>query len=41
MANSLKACKTTGILEKIPVFMHTATDHAVLNHSVLKPHLKV
>ena len=30
MANSLKACKTTGILEKIPVFMHTATDHAVL-----------
>ena len=30
MANSLKACKTTGIHEKIPVFMHTATDHAVL-----------
>jgi len=30
MSNSLKACKTTGILEKIPVFMHTATDHAVL-----------
>jgi len=30
MANSLKACKTTGINEKIPVFMHTATDHAVL-----------
>jgi len=30
MTNSLKACKTTGILEKIPVFMHTATDHAVL-----------
>jgi len=30
MTNSLKACKTTGILEKIPVFMHTATDHTVL-----------
>jgi len=30
MTNSLKACKTTGILDKIPVFMHTATDHAVL-----------
>jgi branched-chain amino acid transport system substrate-binding protein len=30
MTNALKACKTTGILEKIPVFMHTATDHAVL-----------
>jgi branched-chain amino acid transport system substrate-binding protein len=30
MANSLKACKTTGILEKIAVYMHTATDHAVL-----------
>jgi len=30
MANSLKACKTTGIHQKIPVFMHTATDHAVL-----------
>ncbi len=30
MTNSLKACKTTGIHEKIPVFMHTATDHAVL-----------
>ena len=30
MANSLKACKTTGIHEKIPVFMHTATDYAVL-----------
>lgn len=30
MANSLKACKTTGIHEKIPVFMHTATDHTVL-----------
>jgi len=30
MTNSLKACKTTGIHEKIAVFMHTATDHAVL-----------
>jgi len=30
MTNSMKACKTTGILQKIPVFMHTATDHAVL-----------
>ncbi len=30
MANSLKACKTTGILEKMAVFIHTATDHAVL-----------
>ena len=30
MTNSLKACKTTGIHQKIPVFMHTATDHAVL-----------
>ena len=30
MANSLKACKTTGIHEKMAVFMHTATDHAVL-----------
>jgi len=30
MTNSLKACKTTGIHEKIPVSMHTATDHAVL-----------
>jgi branched-chain amino acid transport system substrate-binding protein len=30
MANSLKACKTTGIHEKIAVYMHTATDHAVL-----------
>jgi branched-chain amino acid transport system substrate-binding protein len=30
MANSLKACKTTGIHQKIAVFMHTATDHAVL-----------
>ena len=30
MANSLKTCKTTGIHKKIAVFMHTATDHAVL-----------
>jgi branched-chain amino acid transport system substrate-binding protein len=30
MANSLKACKTTGIHKKMGVFMHTATDHAVL-----------
>ncbi len=30
MTNSLKACKTTGIHEKMGVFMHTATDHAVL-----------
>jgi branched-chain amino acid transport system substrate-binding protein len=30
MTNSMKACKTTGIHEKIAVFMHTATDHAVL-----------
>ena len=30
MTNSLKACKTTGMHEKIAVFMHTATDHAVL-----------
>jgi branched-chain amino acid transport system substrate-binding protein len=30
MTNSLKACKATGFHEKVPVFMHTATDHAVL-----------
>lgn len=30
MANSLKACKTTGLYKKMAVFMHTATDHAVL-----------
>ncbi len=30
MTNSLKTCKTTGIHEKMAVFMHTATDHAVL-----------
>jgi len=30
MTNSLKACKATGFHEKVPVYMHTATDHAVL-----------
>jgi branched-chain amino acid transport system substrate-binding protein len=30
MTNSLKTCKTTGIHEKIAIFIHTATDHAVL-----------
>jgi branched-chain amino acid transport system substrate-binding protein len=30
MTNSLKTCKTTGIHEKVAVFIHTATDHAVL-----------
>ena len=30
MANVLKAVKTTGMSEKIPVLVHTATDHAVL-----------
>jgi len=30
MTNSLKACKTTGIHEKIHIHIHTATDHAVL-----------
>jgi branched-chain amino acid transport system substrate-binding protein len=30
MTNSLKTCKTTGIQEKMAVFIHTATDHAVL-----------
>jgi branched-chain amino acid transport system substrate-binding protein len=30
MANVLKAVKTTGMSEKIQVFVHTATDHAVL-----------
>jgi branched-chain amino acid transport system substrate-binding protein len=30
MTNSLKACKTTGIHEKVAIFIHTATDHAVL-----------
>jgi len=30
MANVLKAVKTTGMIDKIPVYIHTATDHAVL-----------
>ncbi len=30
MTNSLKTCKTTAIHEKMAVYMHTATDHAVL-----------
>ena len=30
MTNSLKACKATGLHEKVQVYMHTATDHAVL-----------
>jgi branched-chain amino acid transport system substrate-binding protein len=30
MTNSLKTCKTTGIHEKVAIFIHTATDHAVL-----------
>jgi branched-chain amino acid transport system substrate-binding protein len=30
MANVLKAVKTTGMIQKIPVYLHTATDHAVL-----------
>lgn len=30
MTNSLKACKATGFHEKVSVYMHTATDHAVL-----------
>lgn len=30
MTNSLKACKATGFHEKVAVYMHTATDHAVL-----------
>ncbi|OGP99141.1 MAG: amino acid ABC transporter substrate-binding protein [Deltaproteobacteria bacterium RBG_19FT_COMBO_46_12] len=30
MTNSLKACKATGFHEKVPVYMHTATDHTVL-----------
>ena len=30
MTNSLKVCKATGFHEKVPVYMHTATDHAVL-----------
>jgi branched-chain amino acid transport system substrate-binding protein len=30
MTNSLKVCKATGLHEKVQVYMHTATDHAVL-----------
>jgi len=30
MANSLKACKTTGLHETVAVYMHTATDYATL-----------
>jgi branched-chain amino acid transport system substrate-binding protein len=30
MTNALKAIKSTGMSEKIPIWMHTATDHAVL-----------
>jgi branched-chain amino acid transport system substrate-binding protein len=30
MANVLKAVKTTGMVQKVPVYIHTATDHAVL-----------
>ncbi len=30
MTNSLKTCKTTAIHQKMAVYMHTATDHAVL-----------
>jgi branched-chain amino acid transport system substrate-binding protein len=30
MANVLKAVKTTGMAGKIPIWIHTATDHAVL-----------
>jgi branched-chain amino acid transport system substrate-binding protein len=30
MANVLKAAKTTGMAGKIPIWIHTATDHAVL-----------
>jgi branched-chain amino acid transport system substrate-binding protein len=30
MTNSLKACKATGLHEKVAVYMHTATDHTVL-----------
>lgn len=30
MANVLKAVKTTGMSEEIPIWVHTATDHAVL-----------
>jgi branched-chain amino acid transport system substrate-binding protein len=30
MANVMKAVKATGMAEKIPIWIHTATDHAVL-----------
>jgi len=30
MTNALKAIKATGMSEKVPVWMHTATDHSVL-----------
>jgi len=30
MTNALKTIKTTGMSEKIPIWIHTATDHAVL-----------
>jgi len=30
MANVLKTIKTTGISQKIPVYIHTAIDYAVL-----------
>jgi branched-chain amino acid transport system substrate-binding protein len=30
MTNALKAIKTTGMAEKVPIWIHTATDHAVL-----------
>jgi branched-chain amino acid transport system substrate-binding protein len=30
MTNIMKAIKTTGMAEKVPVYVHTATDHAVL-----------
>ncbi len=30
MANALKAVKTTGMIGKVAVYIHTATDHAVL-----------
>ena len=30
MTNALKAIKTTGMSEKVPIWMHTATDHSVL-----------
>jgi len=30
MTNIMKAIKATGMVEKVPVYVHTATDHAVL-----------